>query len=291
MTSGAGSGSAGFGGREAHARQGPRHPGRRGGARREEHQGRGRRCCSTRCSWRRDALPTAYPNDRGPRRDRALDQRGDVAALVPAAGAGLRLGPGAPKALRELAGEPLLVHAVRRLPAPRTSAASSLLPRPGRSTPSRPCSADEPIVVEGGATRQESVAGALDAVPPAYRIVLVHDAARALTPPAMITRVAAAVRSGAPRRDSGAARSRHDQAGRGDGRVLATVDRRRCGPCRRPKVSTETADRRPRGPPTSRTDDAGLVEKLGIPVTTVPGDELAMKITRPLDLKIAEALL
>ncbi|MET0425879.1 MAG: 2-C-methyl-D-erythritol 4-phosphate cytidylyltransferase, partial [Actinoplanes sp.] len=44
-----------------------------------------------------------------------LSARGDVAVLVPAAGAGVRLGPGGPKALRLLAGEPLLVHAVRRV--------------------------------------------------------------------------------------------------------------------------------------------------------------------------------
>ena len=41
-----------------------------------------------------------------------LDVRGDVAVLVPAAGMGVRLGPGGPKALRLLGGEPLLVHAV-----------------------------------------------------------------------------------------------------------------------------------------------------------------------------------
>ena len=46
-----------------------------------------------------------------------LNARGDVAVLVPAAGAGLRLGPGGPKALRLLDGEPLLVHAIRRVAA------------------------------------------------------------------------------------------------------------------------------------------------------------------------------
>jgi 2-C-methyl-D-erythritol 4-phosphate cytidylyltransferase len=39
------------------------------------------------------------------------------------------------------------------------------------------------------------------------------------------------------------------------------------------------------------TDDAGLIEKAGLPVACVPGSELAMKITRPLDLILAEALL
>ncbi|GFJ90903.1 hypothetical protein Prum_045450 [Phytohabitans rumicis] len=49
-----------------------------------------------------------------------LNPRGDVAVLVPAAGAGVRLGAGGPKALRLLGGEPLLVHAVRRVAAARS---------------------------------------------------------------------------------------------------------------------------------------------------------------------------
>jgi 2-C-methyl-D-erythritol 4-phosphate cytidylyltransferase len=51
-------------------------------------------------------------------------------------------------------------------------------------------------VVEGGETRQDSVACALAAVPPGYPIILVHDAARALAPPDLVERVAAAVRDG-----------------------------------------------------------------------------------------------
>src|SRR4051794_39607478 len=129
-----------------------------------------------------------------------LNARGDVAVLVPAAGAGLRLGPGGPKALRLLAGEPLLVHAIRRVaaaasvrqivvaaPAAEIAAVRSLL------APIAPVT-----VVAGGAERQESVALALAQVPAEIDIVLVHDAARALTPPALIEAVAAAVRGGAP---------------------------------------------------------------------------------------------
>lgn len=100
-----------------------------------------------------------------------LNPRGDVAVLVPAAGAGVRLGPGRPKALRLLAGEPLLVHAVRRLaaapsvhtivvaaPATEVQAVRELL------APVAPV-----IVVPGGAERQASVAAALAAVPPVRR--------------------------------------------------------------------------------------------------------------------------
>src|SRR5215218_2839545 len=93
---------------------------------------------------------------------------GDVAVLVPAAGAGIRLGPGGPKALRLLAGEPLLVHAVRRIaaapsvrliviaaPAAEVDAIRELL------APVAPVT-----VVAGGAERQHSVAAALAVVPP-----------------------------------------------------------------------------------------------------------------------------
>src|SRR4051794_29623829 len=129
-----------------------------------------------------------------------LNARGDVAVLVPAAGAGVRLGPGGPKALRLLAGEPLLVHAVRRVaaspsvrlivvaaPAAEVEAVRALL------APVAPVT-----VVAGGAERQESVGRALAVVPPEIAIVLVHDAARALPPPEVVESVAAAVRAGHP---------------------------------------------------------------------------------------------
>jgi 2-C-methyl-D-erythritol 4-phosphate cytidylyltransferase len=223
-----------------------------------------------------------------------LNARGDVAVLVPAAGAGVRLGPGGPKALRLLDGEPLLVHAIRRVaaaspvrlivvaaPAAEVDAVRALL------APVAPV-----IVVAGGAERQQSVARALAAVPPEIPIVLVHDAARALTPPALVESVAAAVRDGLPAvvpvlpvvdtiKEVGAGEI-----------VLGTVDRAVLRSVQTPQgfrhevlaaVHAAAAD--------PLTDDAGLVEKAGLPVTCVPGSELALKITRPLDLIFAEALL
>ncbi|WP_431973056.1 2-C-methyl-D-erythritol 4-phosphate cytidylyltransferase [Micromonospora haikouensis] len=223
-----------------------------------------------------------------------LNPRGDVAVLVPAAGAGVRLGPGAPKALRPLAGEPLLVHAVRRIaaaasvhtivvaaPAAEVDAVRDLL------APVAPVT-----VVPGGAERQASVAAALAAVPAGPDIILVHDAARALTPPELVESVAAAVRSG------------HDavipvlpvvdtikEVGPGEV-VLGTVDR-----CALRAVQTPQGFRRAvlaaaheaAGDPL--TDDAGLVEKQGVPVMCVPGSEHALKVTRPFDLALAEHLL
>jgi 2-C-methyl-D-erythritol 4-phosphate cytidylyltransferase len=223
-----------------------------------------------------------------------LNARGDVAVLVPAAGAGLRLGPGGPKALRLLAGEPLLVHAVRRVaaapsvrqivvaaPAAEVAAVRALL------APVAPVT-----VVAGGAERQESVALALAQVPPEVDIVLVHDAARALTPPELIEAVAAAVRGGAPAVipvlpvvDT------IKEVSPGE-IVLGTVDRAALRSVQTPQGFQHRVLAAAHAAATDPlTDDAGLVEKAGLPVICIPGSELALKITRPLDLILAEALL
>jgi len=223
-----------------------------------------------------------------------LSARGDVAVLVPAAGAGLRLGPGGPKALRLLAGEPLLVHAIRRVaaapsvrmivvaaPAAEVEAVRELL------APVAPVT-----VVAGGAERQESVSLALAAVPAEIEVVLVHDAARALTPPQLIESVAAAVRQGHPAVipvlpvvDT------IKEVGPGEV-VLGTVDRGVLRSVQTPQgFRHEVLAAVHAAADDALTDDAGLVEKAGLPVTCVPGSELALKITRPLDLILAEALL
>jgi len=223
-----------------------------------------------------------------------LNARGDVAVLVPAAGAGLRLGPGGPKALRLLAGEPLLVHAIRRVAAaPSVRMIVVAAPAAEVEAVREVLAPVAPVtVVAGGAERQESVSLALAAVPAEIKVVLVHDAARALTPPQLIESVAAAVRQGHPAVipvlpvvDT------IKEVGPGEV-VLGTVDRAVLRSVQTPQgfrhevlaaVHAAAAD--------PLTDDAGLVEKAGLPVTCVPGSDLALKITRPLDLVLAEALL
>jgi 2-C-methyl-D-erythritol 4-phosphate cytidylyltransferase len=147
-------------------------------------------------------------------------------------------------------------------------------------------------VVAGGAERQESVSLALSAVPGEIGIVLVHDAARALTPPQLIESVAAAVRGGLPAVipvlpviDT------IKQVGPGE-IVLGTVDRSVLRSVQTPQGFRHDVLAAAHASATDPlTDDAGLVEKAGLPVTCVPGSELALKITRPLDLVLAEALL
>ena len=223
-----------------------------------------------------------------------LNARGDVAVLVAAAGAGVRLGPDGPKALRLLGGEPLLVHAVRRVAASPSVRMIVVAAPPADVEVVRALLAPVAVVqvVAGGAERQESVATALAAVPDDIGIVLVHDAARALTPPELIESVAAAVRGGLPAVvpvlpvvDT------IKEVGPGEV-VHGTVDRSVLRSVQTPqgfRHDVLTAAHAAASDPL--TDDAGLAEKAGVAVTCVPGSDLALKITRPLDLVLAEALL
>lgn len=224
--------------------------------------------------------------------------RGDVAVLVPAAGAGIRLGPGAPKALREVGGVSLLVHAMRRICRAQSVGCVVVAAPPGAVDTVRASVAKELgdgiqlVVVEGGPTRQASVSACLAAVPAAYPIILVHDAARPFASPELIERVAAAVRDGRdavvpvlPVVDT----IKHvDESGV----VVATLDRSVLRVVQTPQgFRREVIEAAHAAATDEHTDDAGLVEKIGVSVFCVPGEEQAMKITRPSDLALATHLL
>ena len=217
---------------------------------------------------------------------------GQVGVLVPAAGSGLRLGPGDPKALRLLAGEPLLVHAVRGL-----RAAPSVGPVVVAAPPAEVdavCALLEPWsvrVVPGGAERQDSVRRALSALDPAVELVLVHDAARCLTPVALVEAVVAALRAGAEAVVPVLPVADTVKAVDGD-RVTATLDRASLRATQTPQGFRRDVLERVHGSTgPALTDDAGLVEAAGGRVTTVAGADEAFKVTRPVDLVLAEALL
>lgn len=222
-----------------------------------------------------------------------------IAAVVPAAGAGERLGAGMPKALAPLRGEPILAHAVRGLVAePRVGlvviAAPPGLEQDLRVVAQAAAGALPVRVVTGGATRVESVGAALAEVPAGVRVVLVHDAARCLVPVAVIAAVADAVLGGAagavpvvPVVDTirevaagGASRTLERSALR----AVQTPQGFAADVLRRAHASASPGA-------TGATDDAGMVEALGLPVVLVPGDARAFKITTLMDLLLAEALL
>jgi 2-C-methyl-D-erythritol 4-phosphate cytidylyltransferase len=219
---------------------------------------------------------------------------GDVAILVPAAGMGVRLGPGQPKALRTLAGQSLLVRAVGNLlAAPSTGLVVVAAPPADVDLVREMLPATPQVqVVAGGATRQESVARALAAVPAEFDLVLVHDAARCLAPPSMVEDVAAALRAGAsaviPVLPVADTIKRVDA----DDAVVETVDRSVLRAVQTPQgFRRDVLAAAHAGTAAQHTDDAGMVEAMGVRVTAVPGHDYALKITRPFDLVVAEALL
>ncbi|MBF6138950.1 2-C-methyl-D-erythritol 4-phosphate cytidylyltransferase [Nocardia farcinica] len=220
------------------------------------------------------------------------DNDGSVVALVPAAGRGVRLGEQSPKAFVSVGGTPMVRLAVDGLlaagvvdriivmvPAEWVESAVALLP------PS-----EVVRVVVGGAERTDSVRAGLAAAPDAGYF-LVHDAARALTPPALIGRIVGELRAG--RRAVVPALPVVDTVKSVDaaGVVTGTPDRAALRAVQTPQGFTADLLRAAYAADVPATDDAGLVERLGEPVHTVAGDPLAFKITTPLDLRLAETLL
>jgi 2-C-methyl-D-erythritol 4-phosphate cytidylyltransferase len=236
--------------------------------------------------------------------------------IVPAAGRGERLGAGRPKAMHLLAGEPLLVHAVRgalaagvvdvvvvAVPADLREEVAALLAGEvaGSGEHGRPpgtaSGAVAPVVeaarlavVAGGAERRDSVAAALRSLPVVVDTVLVHDAARCLTPPEVFAVVAKEVAAGSPAVIPVLPVT--DTIKRVDGGVVAgTPDRSALRVVQTPQgFRRDLLERAHATVSGAVTDDAGLVERLGVPVRVVPGHEDAFKITRPMDLVLAEAV-
>ncbi|NLG56325.1 MAG: 2-C-methyl-D-erythritol 4-phosphate cytidylyltransferase [Rhodococcus sp.] len=215
---------------------------------------------------------------------------GAVVALVPAAGRGVRLGEAVPKAFVELDGHTMLTRAVDGL------LHSGAVDRVVVIVPPELCASTaaqlppEVTVVGGGAERTDSVRAGLAAAGDA-EFVLVHDAARALTPSALIADVVAALRAGAsavipvlPVVDT----IKSVDAGQ----VTGTPDRSGLRAVQTPQGFTADVLSRAYAAATEiATDDAGLVERVGETVTCIDGDPLAFKITTPHDLLLARALL
>ncbi len=218
-----------------------------------------------------------------------------VIAIVPAAGSGVRLGAGIPKAFYQLEGQTLVERAVVGLldsgvvdavvvavPADLTDHAKRILR--GKAT-----------VVAGGPHRSESVSLSLAALPGDAEFVLVHDAARALTPPELIQRVVSALRHGYPAVVPVLPLSDTIKAVDGNGVVQGTPERALLRAVQTPQgFATELLLRAYQSATqlfgAEFTDDASLVEHVGGQVQVVDGDPLAFKITTRLDLLLARAI-
>ena len=218
----------------------------------------------------------------------------DTWAVVLAGGRGTRLGAAVPKQLLPLAGSTVLGRALEALLAPEEVAgavvpcAADLREDVAEQVVAR-LDTDKPVrLVEGGATRQESVQRGLGELPQEARWVLIHDGAR-------------------PNPTHGILRRLLDARGRGEawlpvlpvtdtlkrvdgaGRVMATVDR---GPLRRAQTPQLFAraliERAHAADIAGATDDASLVEALGEPVGTVEGAAGNLKLTLPGDLELLQ---
>ncbi len=146
------------------------------------------------------------------------------------------------------------------------------------------------IVVEGATTRPGSVRRGLAAVPPEAEVIVVHDAARPLAGPALFRSVVGAVRAGAD--GSICAVPVSDTVKRvQDGVVSETIARPGLWAVQTPQAFDAAILRKAHAGEPEATDDAALVEAIGGRVVVVPGDVRNLKLTVPVDLEVAEALL
>jgi 2-C-methyl-D-erythritol 4-phosphate cytidylyltransferase len=223
-----------------------------------------------------------------------------VGVVVPAAGAGRRLGGGA-KALVRLAGRALLAHAVESMEANECTTAVVVVSHPDAMVATGKLLADEGLakvtaLVAGGPTRQASVAAGLRALPSEPAYVVVHDAARPLVAAGAVDRMLAllleaglaGVVPGVPVPDT---IRRVDAAQRSTG----IVDRDQLRSMQTPQLFVrevlERAYRLAARDGIEATDEVALVELAGHQVQVVPGDPENLKVTTPLDLAVAETLL
>jgi 2-C-methyl-D-erythritol 4-phosphate cytidylyltransferase len=248
-----------------------------------------------------------------------------VCVILVAAGSGVRLGAGMPKAFAPLCGEPLLAHALRGALGCAQVEHVVIVAPPSHVEQSREVAGHltdhrRVDVVIGGVDRLASVAAGLEALCHDDGIVLVHDVARCLAPPDLFVRVIDAVRAGHPAVVPGLPVSDTVKVVDGKDNVLATPDRESLRGIQTPQgflretlehahanvqanvhatvqanvhatvhASRAVADAVAQSQ--AATDDAGLVERTGGQVRVVAGDHRALKITSPFDLAIATALL
>jgi 2-C-methyl-D-erythritol 4-phosphate cytidylyltransferase len=216
-------------------------------------------------------------------------------ALLLAAGSGERLGAGTPKAFVELGGRPMLRWSLEALAAsPAVERIVVALP-PGWCEGFAEVRGIELVTAEGGPSRSESVRAALAAGGPGDP-VLVHDAARPLVTADLIDTVLRELEE--PGVDAAVlAAPVTDTIKRADSArtVLETLDRSGLWAIQTPQVFRRAAleralDTDPAAV-AAATDDAWLVERAGGSVRIVPGPAENLKVTTPLDLRLAELVL
>ena len=216
-------------------------------------------------------------------------------AVIVAAGSASRMG-GIDKVMAALGGEPVIARTVRAFQQCGAIADIVIVTRPDLIRPmSALCARMDKVrmVVVGGQSRQESVALGLNALPKGVELAAVHDGARPLITDAVIDRTVRAANSygaaapAVPVKDT-------IKVVRG-GLVTDTPDRASLQAVQTPQVFDfdllRGALKKAAEDAAAVTDDCSAVERLGMAVKIVEGDERNLKVTTPMDLKIAEMLL
>lgn len=221
-----------------------------------------------------------------------------VLAILPAAGAGIRMGSDTPKQFLALEGTPIFIHTLRKFDAADAVSEIFLAVRPGETERVEQALEGERLskplrLTEGGETRQETVARALEQAPPSTRVVVVHDVVRPFITAEMISQaVEAATASGAaifavPSVDT-LKQIEH-------GAILGTIPRERVALAQTPQAFAfgllKEAFDRARADGFLGTDESSLVERLDVKVAVLRGSDRNIKITKPSDLPLARLFL
>jgi 2-C-methyl-D-erythritol 4-phosphate cytidylyltransferase len=224
-----------------------------------------------------------------------------IAAILPAAGLGTRMGHETPKQFLELDGVPIVILSLRRI------AACPLITHIIVATRGEVVERldarireeklwQEVLVVKGGDTRQSSVSQALKHIPEDTELVVVHDAVRPLITVELITRVIEEARRckaailAVPAMDT-VKEVKRASLPEDVALITATIPRERVVLAQTPQVfETQLLKRafaEAEADGVSASDEAGLIEKLGHEVFVVQGSERNIKITKPADMDLA----
>src|SRR5271155_4437730 len=224
-----------------------------------------------------------------------------IAAIIPAAGLGTRMGTDTPKQFLELDGMPLVIYTLRRLAAcasitdffisTRADDIVFLQDKVAKAGLGRPAR-----VIHGGDTRQQSVANAMAQVDPATEIVLVHDAVRPFVTAEQVDRVIAEARGrgaailGIPAIDT-VKEVKRASLPQDVALISATIPRERIVLAQTPQAFSyallRDAFKKAQQDDVTASDEAALVERLGHDVFVVLGSGRNIKITRPGDMALA----
>lgn len=229
-----------------------------------------------------------------------MTQAAGVYMLIPAAGQGRRMGSQRNKLLLPLLGQPLLAWTLNAAAAATQVDWVGIIGQPIDWPDLTAIVAAQNLsipveLIQGGATRQESVFNGLQALPNGAKRVLIHDGARCLVTPDLIDRCAQALLTCAGLIAAVPVKDTIKVVKPGTQEVASTPDRRHLWAAQTPQGFQinllQDCHLRGRDRGWEVTDDAALFEQCGLTVTIVEGDETNLKITTPADLAIAELIL